>query len=292
MFAQPVIRSILASKKLWTLLAVLKNSKIVTVSHQNKMSWGQGIALLTLFFATSLVASVSCPPPQYDETELAISHVYDGDTIRLTDGRKIRFLGINTTEMNHHRGGIAEPYAREATRYLKNLLEHHKVNLVFEDEKQDHYKRYLAHVYLDDGTLLQQKMLEAGLATAIIIPPNLDYIPCYLGFEESARQNQIKLWSLPKYQIQKANEIRGSAEGYMMVQGKARDVYHYGGNVWVKFTPHFSLKISKRYQPYFDEAFLQRLENETLRVRGFTRSFYNRARLALKHPLQIEFLDD
>lgn len=247
--------------------------------------------LLLAFFTSVPLFATPCPIPQFSEKNLQVIEIYDGDTIKLADGRKVRFAGINTTEMSHGTGE-PEPFAKEATAYLKDLIGKRTVNLVIGIESRDHYNRLLAHVYLKDGTLLQEKLLEAGLATAIFYPPNIRYATCYLAIEQKARLAQLNLWSLPELQPQKAENITRNTHGYRFTKGKVSDIYTHNDAVWIKFTPVYALKINKAYQGYFDEKFLNRLKNEPFTARGFVSSHHGRARLALRHPLQIQFSNE
>jgi len=68
---------------------------------------------------------------------------YDGDTIVLEDGRKIRLLGINTPEVQH-KGKMADAGGEDAKTWLINKLRHSKVRLEFYFDKTDKYGRTLA----------------------------------------------------------------------------------------------------------------------------------------------------
>lgn len=46
-----------------------------------------------------------------------VKRVNDGDTVQLSDGRFVRYIGINTPEINHERN-TAEPFGFEA-RYIR-----------------------------------------------------------------------------------------------------------------------------------------------------------------------------
>ncbi len=52
---------------------------------------------------------------------VSVTHVYDGDTIKLDDGRKIRLIGINATESGRA-GQPDQPFAAEARDRLRSLI--------------------------------------------------------------------------------------------------------------------------------------------------------------------------
>ncbi len=113
------------------------------------------------------------------EEWIEVTHVYDGDTIQLMDGRRVRLIGINAPEIMHEdRKGEcqkAEPFGENAKQYLTNKLIHQKVSLEMDHEAQDHYHRILAYVFLTDGTIINEKMVEQGLAYCLPTSPNTRY---------------------------------------------------------------------------------------------------------------------
>ncbi|MDH5185190.1 MAG: thermonuclease family protein, partial [Gammaproteobacteria bacterium] len=113
-----------------------------------------------------------CLPPVIDEYA-TVRYVHDGDTLHLTDGRKLRFIGINTPELA--RDDLPqEPYAVEARQYVRGLLPTgSRIGLVYGTEREDRHGRVLAHIVLADGSSLNRRMLEHGYAQYIAVPPNL-----------------------------------------------------------------------------------------------------------------------
>ena len=103
-------------------------------------------------------------------TEATIEYVHDGDTVFLTDGRKVSMLGINTPEI----GQYLECYGDEATTLLRQLLpEGTHVSVLSDVEPLDQYGRSLLFIYLDDGTNVNLEMLRQGAAEVEMYRPNL-----------------------------------------------------------------------------------------------------------------------
>lgn len=91
------------------------------------------------------------------ETETAtVQRAIDGDTSRLEDGRRLRYLGINAPE-------AGDPHAEEATLANNRLVGGKVVRLEFGRSRQDQYDRLLAHVFVDD-TLVNESLLRQGHA--------------------------------------------------------------------------------------------------------------------------------
>lgn len=79
--------------------------------------------------------------------------VYDGDTLTLEDGKKVRLLGIDTPEIKEK-----QPFALEAKEYTKKYCHGKDIWLTFEqpggaedDKNKDHYGRILAFVWVPAG---------------------------------------------------------------------------------------------------------------------------------------------
>ncbi|NYF10077.1 endonuclease YncB(thermonuclease family) [Leifsonia sp. AK011] len=98
-----------------------------------------------------------------------VEYVHDGDTLFLTDGRKVRLLGINTPEV----GDNLECYGDEATAALRSLLpEGTDVWVLSDVEALDQYGRSLLFVYLPDGTNVNIAMVRSGAAEVVQYDPN------------------------------------------------------------------------------------------------------------------------
>ncbi|MCK5204600.1 MAG: thermonuclease family protein, partial [Desulfobacterales bacterium] len=100
--------------------------------------------------------------------------VSDGDTIVLDNGFKVRYIGINTPELEHadHK---EEPYGEAAKRFNASLVNRKKVRLEFDKERTDKYKRFLAYVFLRDGTFVNAEILSNGYAYLLVHRPNMKY---------------------------------------------------------------------------------------------------------------------
>jgi len=112
--------------------------------------WSAFFIAWSLLSVTVQAAADQCP--DLPETgQGTIEFIYDGDTVQLTDGRKVRLLGIDTPEMNHRRGQ-AQPFARAALKRLRELIPRGtRVTLQTDRELHDRYQRLLAHLRREDG---------------------------------------------------------------------------------------------------------------------------------------------
>ncbi len=117
-----------------------------------------------------------------------VEYVYDGDTIRTTDGIVVRYIGIDTPEKG-------EPLYERARLRNVELVGGKVVSLVVcRDEPRDIYGRTLAWVWVD-GLFVNGALLGEGLATTLIIPPcGLERATEILGFKEEAQRAGLGIW--------------------------------------------------------------------------------------------------
>lgn len=109
---------------------------------------------------------------RYDGQRFEVARVIDGDTmdLRVPDGEhaltRIRLWGVDTPELASRDGErAAEPLGQEATDFARGLAQGRWVTLHLEPgRRRGRYGRVLAYVELDDGTLLNARLIGAGLS--------------------------------------------------------------------------------------------------------------------------------
>ena len=114
-----------------------------------------------------------------------VAAVLDGDTIRLSDGKTVRYFGINTPE-------YGQPFAEEAKRYNEQLVLGKEVRVVPARRRPDAYKRVLAYVYVNN-TLLNTQLVTAGLAHVFILDP-FDRSDDWLRLQHAAQTRGKGMW--------------------------------------------------------------------------------------------------
>lgn len=130
---------------------------------------------------------------QENESQLYVSRVIDGDTIELSNGEKIRYIGINTPETKHPTKGV-ECFGKKASEYNKNLVEGKEVLFQKDVSDTDRYGRLLRYVYVDD-VFVNYELVKNGYAYASSYPPDVSYQELFLEAEKEARENNRGLWA-------------------------------------------------------------------------------------------------
>ena len=142
----------------------------------------------------------------YDYTDILVKRAVDGDTVVLENGKRVRLIGIDTSEMHEseklYRDSrrtqqdirTIKELGRRAYEFTKNLVEGRRVSLEFDVEKHDKYNRLLAYIYLKDGTFVNAKIVEEGYASLMTVPPNVKYADLFLKLYQGARASKKGLW--------------------------------------------------------------------------------------------------
>ncbi|MBQ6154318.1 thermonuclease family protein [bacterium] len=122
-----------------------------------------------------------------------VARVIDGDTIVLTDGRKVRYIGINAPETNHPVKPIG-CYGQQATDKNNDLVLGKTVQLEKDVSEVDRYGRLLRYVYVDNQ-MINEILVREGFATATTYPPDVKYMDSLFQAQNLARIEQLGIWS-------------------------------------------------------------------------------------------------
>ncbi|HEX7026346.1 MAG TPA: thermonuclease family protein [Gammaproteobacteria bacterium] len=252
------------------------------------------IFILTLGLLTGVGTSAACLPEGKTEP-VTVERVHDGDTVILRDGRKLRVIGVDTPELANDRHP-AEPLALDAREYVRDLLWQHrnKIELHYDRELFDSYQRQLAHVFLPDNRNLSEALLQKGLATTLVVPPNTRYANCYAKAENDARGRPIGLWALSRYKPVEIGQLR-KTNGFRVVRGDVQGVrrYQHADYIYVGKSgsdQKLRIKIAAEDRPYFDETFLKTLANKRVEVRGRIHHKKGRFLSRIRYPTALQIL--
>lgn len=247
--------------------------------------------VLALLCAAPLAAyAQGCALDRSDE-EVRISRIYDGDTVELSDGRKLRLIGIDTPELGHG-NDPSQPLAVDAANALRTLLAiSPNLHLRYDAESHDRYQRLLAHIYLHNGASVAAALLEQGLATALVIPPNVWNLDCYQAAERRAQAVRRGIWSLPGYQPVEAAALPAKASGFRLVQGQVVRIGKSRKSIWLNLTGDVALRIDRKDLPYFKGLDLEHLENHRVRARGWLHPQKRGLMMRIRHPAALERLN-
>lgn len=124
--------------------------------------------------------------PRTPRPEVAIvSLVIDGDTVRLSDGRVLRYIGIDAPEAGS-RDRPVECLAEAATARNRALVEGREVRLERDVSETDAYGRLLRYLFVN-GLLINEVLVREGFARSATFPPDLKYQDILRNAERAAR---------------------------------------------------------------------------------------------------------
>jgi len=245
------------------------------------------VRLFSLFFLTLFSVSLfsSCPHVGWDQT-VTLKEINDGDTVTLENGRLVRFIGINTPEINHRNKSKSDPYALQAKELLQRYIKAgDKLHLVFDKNKTDRYGRLLAYVYSQNGHNLGLLQLQSGFAAHWAIGKNDRFWQCFQTAERQARLRRQGIWS--DFKPLFAANLEQSDKGYVYISGVVSDVKEGKGGLRFTLDRKLDVIIHAKQLKLFKKNRVDILLHDRLLVTGklfFTRG---QAKLTLYHPAQI-----
>ncbi|PUA27367.1 MAG: nuclease [Cellvibrio sp. 79] len=228
------------------------------------------VRLLTGVFLCLLSSSfvlAECGHPE--STAIKVAKVQDGDTLKLSDGRSVRVLGINAPEITigQKRG---QPLGQESLASARQFVARAggEVRLGFDAEKRDHYGRWLAHVYDKSGRSLAAEQIRAGMALQVSVPPNGAQESCLYSIESRARKKPSGVWSNSYWSSFPSTSLTVGDTGFRLVRGKVMRV-DVNSSVWIEFDGDLVAQIKKSDWRTFGRNDWQSLQGKTVEVRGW-----------------------
>ncbi len=145
--------------------------------------------------------------PYLKEGVYNVDRVVDGDTLLLSNGIRVRLMGIDTPETVKP-GSEVEPVGPEASALTKEEVARggNRVYIRQDCDRFDKYGRNLAFVYLGESDsanviFLNEELVRAGLAKAIMtFNYSMSIKRRLYKAQKEAIDNRRGIWSLPENQ--------------------------------------------------------------------------------------------
>lgn len=229
-------------------------------------------------------AAFSMPSGDY-----IVREVIDGDTVVLDNGETVRYVGVDTPEIN-------EPFYLEAKARNATLVQGMLVNvLVCGAETRDKYGRVLAWVS-SGGVQVNETLIKEGLGRALIIPPcGLVRARQFRELEKEARDGQRGIWG--PFAERAVREI-SPYEAHMHIgemvrlRGRVFSIDFWGRSVSLNFrTPNgFRAVIIPRAADEFDRRRLDILgfRGKEVEITGIVTERDGRPEILIDSPSRIK----
>lgn len=139
--------------------------------------------------------------PVDDRVEkVQVNRAVDGDTVELTDGRKVRYLNVDTPE-TVKAGTSVKCFGPEASEFNKKLMTKGRdLWLTSDKAKTDRYGRDLRFIFLkpedtgDVGKSLNATLVKMGFGQAKLYSPNTTYRKDFEKWQFEAQQKPVGIW--------------------------------------------------------------------------------------------------
>ncbi len=215
-----------------------------------------------------------------------VDYVYDGDTLVLENGERVRLLNINAPEISsRYRDG--ERGGEAAKIWLKQQIGEQPIYLRFDKEKRDKYDRLLAHIFLENERHLNAEILEQGLAALTVHPPNSSYVDKMQAAQQQAIDKKIGIWDGTAYPLKTARAGLNTSQrrGWQRWQITPSEIKVTRSQIWLMAGERLSVRIRKAQLPLFADP--QSYLNKQLEVRGWLSRRGNDYFLQVLHPSAI-----
>ena len=131
--------------------------------------------------------------PTKIEDFILVTKIIDGDTlmVKINDEETtVRLIGIDTPESG-------QCFGKEATNRAKELMENKKVKLEADEtqDDKDKYGRLLRYIYLEDGTLINKKLIEDGVAKEYTYKMAYKFQTEFKSDQKVAQEKKLGIWA-------------------------------------------------------------------------------------------------
>ncbi|MFT5208253.1 MAG: endonuclease YncB(thermonuclease family) [Candidatus Omnitrophota bacterium] len=130
---------------------------------------------------------------QAEDKTYVVKSVLSGDTIELESGSVISYSSIKAPDMESKDKRIRE-YAQMAKDYNTQLVLGKTIHVEWGAKIRNEDGIYSPYVFLEDDTLVNQKLLESGFAKLDINPPNFEYAEELRSASKNSRKDSEGLW--------------------------------------------------------------------------------------------------
>lgn len=147
--------------------------------------------LVLLFIPLSIILGLFSWKYLLSSDDLVVVKVIDGDTIKLSDGRAVRYINVDTPELE-------ACFGEEAKVINEKLVAGKTVRLEKDTNEMDRFGRLLAYVYVKDNSgeevFVNQYLLEEGAGEFFLDTVNLQYQDVLVEAAQRAHDKSKGLW--------------------------------------------------------------------------------------------------
>lgn len=251
------------------------------------------------FYHNPALARVETPPTETKShclnavatSPAVIARVTDGDTVVLSDGRRVRLIGINTLELN---SSLAKDkaWALTAKTELEKQTKSQRVSLVLGVDEFDRHGRTLAHLKLEDGSSAAEILISKGLGLSISVGLNQRCAHQYERSEQLARQSRLGIWQKPGNWLSRDQNLTGRERGFKLITSTVVKIQKSENRTNLELKNGLHVTLNKQFYAEQNETstLAQNLQGKRIEVRGWLGRKSGRQNLTLSHSTNLRVL--
>lgn len=206
----------------------------------------------------------------------AVKEVLNAKSFTLESGDTVRLASLQAPNMPLKNGSkLGDPMCESAWRELIKLIDGKKVFLKTSENPRDRKNRIVAQVYLEDGTWVQEAMLESGMAMVYPIFEDTKKadLEKMLVAEGHARAANKGIWAHSYYKVLNVDNAGEYIDKFRVVRGVPVSIEAKRGNVYINFgkdwNSDLTAYIPKRYARSFEHSGIETMAGKQVEIRGW-----------------------
>lgn len=154
---------------------------------------------ITKFFSNEILVENRKAPSDLSLEKVVVSIVIDGDTVKLEDGRTIRYLNVDTPETKKASTPVM-CFGPEASEFNRRMVENKTIWIKGDKQDQDRYGRYLRFIFLSEeaaGNIdnsLNALIVKEGYGRTSIYKPNNTFEKKFYDYQKQAQEKKSGIW--------------------------------------------------------------------------------------------------
>ena len=245
----------------------------------------------------AILLFLSCCTPQ-DYSHIKVLEVIYGDTVRLSNGYLLRYIGLDTPEVRIRKGGrfiySPQPFSLEAKEFNRKLVENKFIKLEFDVVKKDKYGRLLGYCFVGDK-FVNAELIKEGYASLYTFPPNVKYVDLFVKLQKEAREGAKGFWG--GYKTVDSGEAYKYINQIRTVRGRVLSTYQSQKCVFLNFgqdyKTDFTIVVFNNSLKYFKDKGIEPVSfyrGKIVQVTGKIRE-YNGPEIIVNSPLEMEVIN-